>query len=173
MAMTHRREYDGLRALSFEGLSLFERMQRVADAVWAAHSEAGVSWVGFYHAPGERTSDGRDVGDDEMLLGPARDKPACSPIGLHGACGRACREGVTLLVHDVAALGEGYVACDPRDVAELVIPIYGEDGACIGVLDLDSFEQRAFSERDARELHETLVRAGLTHDEAPSLVTIG
>lgn len=105
--MTRTRKYDELQSLSFDGPSVHERMQRVADALWDAHAEHGVSWVGFYHAPGQRTEDGRTVGEDEMLLGPARNKPACSPIGLHGACGRSYREGVTLIVHDVAALGEG------------------------------------------------------------------
>jgi putative methionine-R-sulfoxide reductase with GAF domain len=171
--MTQSREYDELQTLLFDGLSVYERMQRIADAVWDAHAEKGVSWVGFYHAPGQRTEDGRRVGDEEMLLGPSRNKPACSPIGLHGACGRACREGVMLLVHDVSALGEGYVACDPRDVAELVIPIFDEAGLCAGVLDLDSFEKHAFNERDARHLQDLLRRAGLTHREPADLVAIG
>ena len=171
--MTRRREYDGLREYPFDGLSIHDRMQRAADAVWDAHADTGVSWVGFYHGPGERTEDGRIVGEDEMLLGPRRDTPACSPIGLHGACGRAYREGVTLVINDVAALGEGYVACDPRDAAELVIPIYDESARCRGVLDLDRFQKGAFSEDDAESLHALLVRAGLTRGDPPSIETIG
>lgn len=41
------------------------------------------------------------------------------------------------------------------------------------MLDLDSFEKHAFDERDARELHALLIRAGLTHADPPETVTIG
>lgn len=150
------------------------RMGALVDALWAAFgggtaregrgggAGGGYSWVGFYLGPGERMDDGRVVGAEEMLLGPRRDKPACSPIGLHGACGRAWRLRTALVVPDVRALGAEYVACDPRDMAEVVLPCFDERGGCWGVLDVDSFEVGAFTRGDAEQLGALLVRAGLS-----------
>lgn len=129
-------------------------MQLFVDAVWELYAGQGVSWVGFY-MPATTTA------PTEMVLGPRRDKPACSPIGLHGACGRAFLRGCPLVVRDVKHLGENYVACDPRDQAELVIPLF-ETSACWGVLDVDSFDVDAFDARDAAEMTRALQHIGLT-----------
>lgn len=130
----------------------------IADALWEGLSGHGVSWVGFYRiVPGAPD-------DRAMALGPSRDKPACSPIGLHGACGQAFRSGRTLIVRDVADLGEGYVACDPRDRSEIVLPCFSSvDGEprCWGVLDLDSFEVGAFDGSDESGLTLVLSAAGI------------
>ncbi|MEQ8317638.1 MAG: hypothetical protein RIE77_02900 [Phycisphaerales bacterium] len=136
------------------------RMAGFVDFAWDALASEDVSWLGFY------LPDPED--DAHMLLGPRRDKPACSPIGMHGACGQSFQQHVTLVVRDVAALGEGYVACDPRDLAELVIPLLDSRGACWGVFDLDSFSRGAFTTRDADALHECLVAAGLTSGKPPA-----
>jgi len=135
-----------------------QRMRTVVDTLWHALKDMGVSWVGFY----------LHEGSDELVLGPRRDKPACSPIGLHGACGRAFRERRPLVVRDVAALGENYIACDPRDRAELVIPLFEADGRCWGVLDVDSFEAGAFGTDDVEGLLEVLQVAGLTAKDVPA-----
>ena len=137
-----------------------ERMRLVVDALWNALHDKGVSWVGFYidqlgAADGER-----------MILGPRRDKPACSPIGLHGACGQALVSGKVLIVRDVADLGPNYIACDPRDRSEIVIPLIDQSGdgggeGCWGVLDVDSWDVGAFDERDAEGLISVLRAAGL------------
>ena len=127
-------------------------MRAVVDAIWHAFSNDGVSWVGFYiHQGGE-----------ELILDYRRDKPACSPIGLHGACGQVFRSGQPLVVRDVKELGENYVACDPRDQSEVVIPCMEASGKCWGVLDLDSFDIGAFDERDVNGLIQLLRKAGLT-----------
>ena len=129
-----------------------QRMQTVVDALWEALHPTGVSWAGFYlHEGGE-----------ELVLGPRRDKPACSPIGLHGACGQAFRSRRPLVVRDVRELGGNYVACDPRDRSEVVIPCLNPDGTCWGVLDLDSHEIGSFSDEDVRGLTMVLQAAGLT-----------
>lgn len=127
-------------------------MQRVVDALWNGLSAAGVSWVGFYL---------RHESADEMILGPRRDKPACSPIGLHGACGQCLFSGAPLVVRDVRELGAGYIACDPRDMSEVVMPMLAADGTCWGVLDLDSFDVGAFDETDVEGLALVLRNAGL------------
>ena len=43
-----------------------------------------------------------------------------------------------MIVSDVHNLGAGYVACDPREQSEVVIPCR-TDGSTWGVLDLDSY----------------------------------
>lgn len=126
------------------GAELSVRMQVVVDELWREFGgHRPVSWVGFYL-----------LGADEMTLGPRRDRPACSPIGLHGACGSAARSGTTVVVRDVRELGAAYIACDPRDLAEIVVPVRGRDGAVLGVLDLDSYGVGAFDETDRRALEQ-------------------
>lgn len=114
------------------------RMQIIVDALWEEFGEhRPVSWVGFYL-----------LGEGEMTLGPRRDKPACSPIGLHGACGAAALSGKTVVVRDVRELGANYIACDPRDLSEIVVPVRARDGRVTGVLDIDSYSVGAFGETD-------------------------
>lgn len=132
-----------------------QRMRAVVDALWEAFGgDAGgpVSWVGFY-LPAD--------GGEELVLGPRRDKPACSPIGLHGVCGRAFTGGEPVVVADVLDLGEAYVACDPQDRSEVVVPVLaGGHAPCIAVLDLDSPEVAAFDESDVMGLRRVLATAG-------------
>ena len=131
-----------------------ERMQRVVDALWDELGKKNVSWLGFYL---------KNPAGDDMVLAARRDKPACSPIGLHGACGRAWKSRRPLVVSDVEKLGAGYVACDPRDRSEVVIPMMEADGAtCWGVFDADSHETGAFGEADVVGLMRVFFAAGLT-----------
>lgn len=150
---TAKRDYEALaRELRVQG-DRVSRMQGVVDALWEGLSGTGVSWIGFYT---------KTPGRDEMLLGPRRDKPACSPIGLHGACGRCWQTRKSLVVTDVAKLGAGYIACDPRDRSEVVVPLLEADGTCWGVLDADSYEVGAFNKEDAAGLALVMRAAGLT-----------
>lgn len=141
-----------------------ERMQRAVDAIWDSFgpesagqgdpaSPVWYSWVGFYEKPPER---------EEMILLARRDKPACSPLGMHGCCGRCYLARRPLLVDDVPALGTGYIACDPLDKAEVVIPLFEKNGTCWGVLDADSYQPRAFDENDAAGLTALVERLGLS-----------
>ncbi len=157
------RDYVGimaaLRDVVVPDCDLQQRMQNVVDVLWERLSPRGVSWVGFYlHGPT----------DDQMTLGPSRDQPACSPIGLHGACGQAFLTNAALVVHDVRELGGNYIACDPRDQSEVVLPIHEATGRAIGVLDLDSHQVGAFDEHDVAGLTRVLRSAGLqTQPGAP------
>lgn len=148
------RDYDKVCASAAELRGAREaRASGLVDVLWDALAPTGVSWVGFYVG---------DPGCRELTLGPRRDKPACSPIGLHGACGTAFLKGEPLVVRDVADLGANYVACDPRDRSEVVVPCFDERGVCWGVLDVDSFDVGSFGDADARGLREALLAAGLT-----------
>lgn len=152
----YRQIIDDLAAEPASGLRTREAaMQTVADACWRRLHDAGVSWIGFYlDQPGEPD-------DRRMILGPRRDKPACSPIGLHGACGQALVSRRTLIVRDVRELGPNYIACDLRDQSELVIPLIEPGGRCWGVLDVDSWDLAAFDESDEAGLKRILAAARL------------
>lgn len=137
-------------------------MQALVDLLWPALAPTGVSWLGFYLFAPPGAPGGPDDGSPSMLLGPRRDKPACSPIGLHGACGRCFLARRSLVVHDVRDLGDNYVACDPRDQSEVVVPCLNADGTAWGVLDLDSFDIGSFSDDDAEGLARVLNACGLS-----------
>jgi putative methionine-R-sulfoxide reductase with GAF domain len=169
----HARDYtpvlDALKGPPFPPTGAL--MQAVVDALWGAFStERGgvppVSWIGFY-----TWSKGAP---EELVLGARRDKPACSPIGLHGVCGRGFLEKRPIVVRDVAVLGANYVACDPRDRSEVVVPLLNPDGSCWGVLDGDSHFAGAFDTFDALSLARLLRHVGLSAHgfEAPSAVLV-
>jgi putative methionine-R-sulfoxide reductase with GAF domain len=132
-----------------------DRMEEFVSRWWGAFGGEHASWVGFYEdRPGQP--------DAERLVLMARlPKPACSPIGLHGACGRALRSGAPLVVRDVAELGAGYIACDPADRSELVVPCRNPNGAVWGVLDIDSHQVGSFDDSDAAGCSALLRAAGL------------
>jgi putative methionine-R-sulfoxide reductase with GAF domain len=77
-------------------------------------------------------------------------------------CGQAFAAKQGIVVRDVADLGGGYIACDPRDRSEVVVPCLDAAGACWGVLDLDSHEVGAFSEQDVEGLRRVLRASGLS-----------
>ncbi len=149
--MNASRDYSDIAARVASTRDRAAALRSTVDALWDALSRADVSWLGFY----------LHDGGDELVLGPSRDKPACSPIGMHGACGQSLRARCPLVVRDVRSLGEGYIACDPRDLSELVLPVFDGSGRCFGVLDLDSFSVGAFDERDVPGLRSVLSAAGL------------
>ncbi len=119
-------------------------------AAWPRLQEHGVSWIGFYQA------DHLLPDTTCMLLAAREPKPACSPIGLHGACGQSFKSAKPMVVRDVAQLGADYIACDPRDKSELVVPCFDKAGNAWGVIDLDSFDIGSFDERDARNVEKLL-----------------
>ncbi len=153
------RDYPSLRHGSARAIGLASPaareplMRRAADALWAALSPQGASWIGFYVIAPDRAS---------MILGACRDAPACSPIALHGLCGRGWTERRAIVVRDVTTLGANYIACDRRDRSELVVPLFEIDGSCWGVLDADSREPASFSPRDAQELADLMEHLGLS-----------
>ena len=141
-----QRVRDALLPPALLGASWDTRVGHLVDAIWREFGDhSPVSWVGFYHLNG-----------DEMTLGPRRDKPACSPIGLQGACGQAALSGRSLIVPDVRTLGENYIACDPRDLSELVVPVCNSAGKVIGVMDLDSYSIGAFGPVDQSALEDLI-----------------
>ena len=95
-----------------------------------------LNWAGFYLLEGET-----------LVLGPFQGKPACIEIPVsRGVCGAAVREDRAQLVPDVHAF-QGHIACDSASRSELVVPLH-QNGAVIGVLDLDSPLPARFTEAD-------------------------
>jgi len=125
-------------------------------SLWPRLKEHGVSWIGFYKAdlPLPNTTC--------MLLAAREPKPACSPIGLHGACGNSFKSGKPMVVRDVVELGGDYIACDPRDKSELVVPCFDCNGNAWGVIDLDSFDVGSFDAFDALNVANLLKVARLS-----------
>lgn len=160
------RNYARLAALLRAGPTREATMAAAVDTLWDALSPTAVSWLGFYIKP---------TGPDELILGPRRDKPACSPIAMHGICGRSFITRRPIVLKDARALTApinpdlegvaspiGYIACDPNDRAELVIPLLNPDGSAWGVLDLDSHEPDVFNDHDAAELTRLMEQIGLS-----------
>jgi L-methionine (R)-S-oxide reductase len=114
------------------------------------HGLPDLNWAGFYFRKGA-----------ELVLGPFQGKPACVriPIG-KGVCGTSAALATTVLVSDVHDF-PGHIACDPNSRSELVVPLI-EDGAVLGVLDLDSPLAARFDELD-REGCEQLVSLFVDH----------
>ena len=101
-----------------------------------------LNWAGFYLLEGET-----------LVLGPFQGKPACIEIPLgKGVCGTAARENKTQRVDDVHRF-PGHIACDSASRSELVIPLH-QNGAVVGVLDIDSPEPARFSPEDQTGLEE-------------------
>lgn len=166
---TARRDYASIaarladRADAPAGVDRTERMRHVVDVLWDALHPTGVSWVGFYFPDPAGAPANTGKPPVELILGPRRDEPACSPIGMHGACGECFLSGRPVVVRDVRERGANYVACDPRDMSEVVVPCIDETGACWAVLDLDSHDLGSFGQDDVAGLEEILSRVGLTH----------
>ena len=67
-----------------------------------------------------------------------------------------------MVVRDVAELGGDYIACDPRDKSELVVPCFDSTGNAWGVIDLDSFDVGSFDAFDALNVANLLKVARLS-----------
>ena len=100
-----------------------------------------INWVGFYL-----------LRNGELILGPFQGKPACTRILIgSGVCGTAVAQNKTQRVEDVHAF-PGHIACDSASNSELVVVLRAQNGAPIGVLDIDSPLYARFSERDAANM---------------------
>lgn len=110
------------------------------------HSDDRFDWTGFY----------RVTAPELLKIGPYQGGHGCLMIPFHrGVCGAAARTGEIQLVPDVDAF-PGHIACASSTRSELVLPVYGPDGALIGVFDIDSDQPNIFNQTDANELQRML-----------------
>lgn len=126
------------KALTANEPDAIANMANLAALIWQFLPD--LNWAGFYR-----------MVEGELVLGPFQGKPACIriPVG-RGVCGTAAATRQTQLVEDVHAF-PGHIACDAASASEVVVPII-EEGALIGVLDLDSPLPARFDAIDARAL---------------------
>lgn len=112
---------------------LIARMANVASMI---HHTFGFWWTGFYRVEG-----------NELILGPFQGPLACTRIAFgRGVCGTAWRDEQTIVVPDVE-LFEGHIACSSASRSEIVVPLR-QNGAIIGVLDIDSCDVETFDSID-------------------------
>lgn len=106
------------------------------------HADDRFDWTGFYR-----------VTEPEMLkIGPYQGGHGCLQIPFaRGVCGAAARTGEAQLVPDVEAF-PGHIACSSSTRSELVLPVKDSNGAVIAVLDIDSDQPDAFTQKDADAL---------------------
>lgn len=116
---------------------------QLANVAAQLQETMGWWWTGFYL-----------VKDDVLQLGPFQGPIACYRIKKgKGVCGTAWHENRTVVVPDVEQF-PGHIACSSLSRSEVVVPLHNQDGAVIGVLDIDSKELATFDDVDARWLEE-------------------
>ncbi len=121
-------------------------MATVACELHQAHPHS--DWTGFY----------RVTAPELLKIGPYQGGHGCLVIPFsRGVCGAAARTGEVQLVPDVEAF-PGHIACASSTRSELVIPVRNGAGRLLGVLDLDSDTEAAFTETDVSELSAILDR---------------
>lgn len=132
------------------------RMATVASML--ASSFDHYFWTGFYVVDPDKPR--------ELVVGPYQGTLGCLRIAFgRGVCGAAAETGRTQLVADVHAF-PGHIACDGRSASEVVVPVFGPDGALIAVFDVDATEPAAFDETDATWL-ETILGAAFGRSIIP------
>jgi GAF domain-containing protein len=105
------------------------------------HALPQLNWVGFYFWDGK-----------ELVVGPFQGQPACVRIALgKGVCGTAAASKRTQRIADVDAF-PGHIPCDSASRSELVVPLFHDDGALLGVFDLDSPVLARFDAEDQQGL---------------------
>ena len=129
-----------LRALLAGERDPIANLANTAALLW--HNLPDLNWAGFYRLAG-----------DTLVLGPFQGKPACVRIPLaKGVCGTAATKRQTVRVQNVHAF-PGHIACDAASRSEIVVPLVN-NGALLGVLDLDSPKPARFDEADQAGLEQ-------------------
>lgn len=99
-----------------------------------------INWAGFYLVSG-----------GVLLLGPFQGRPACTRIPKgRGVCGACWQENAPQLIANVHEFA-GHIACDSTSNSEIVLPLR-QNGAVVGLLDIDSPLLSRFDEEDLRGL---------------------
>ena len=140
------RAYAELRGHSdaiLEGVD--DEVTAMATMAALVHHAFGHLWTGFYRVaePGQR-----------LRVGPYQGSLGCLDIEFgRGVCGSAAAESKTIIVSDVEKY-PGHITCDARSRSEIVVPVFGQQGDLIAVLDVDSDHLDAFDMEDARGLEQ-------------------
>jgi len=122
-----------------------DEIAAMATMAALVHHAFGHLWTGFY----------RVVEPGQLLrVGPYQGSLGCLDITFgRGVCGSAAAETKTQIVPDVEKY-PGHITCDARARSEIVVPVFGQQGDLIAVLDVDSDRLDAFDAEDARGLEQ-------------------
>jgi len=102
------------------------------------HHHPFADWTGFY----------RVVAPELLKIGPYQGGHGCLVIPFNrGVCGASARTGKVLNVPDVEDFPD-HIACSSTTRSELVLPVWNGAGTLLGVLDLDSNTEAAFTVAD-------------------------
>ena len=106
------------------------------------HSDSRFDWTGFY----------RVMAPELLKIGPYQGGYGWLVMPFsRGVCGAAAKTETAQLVRDVDSF-PGHIACASSTRSELVLPVFGQDGALLAVFDLDSDQPDAFTEDDVNAL---------------------
>jgi len=126
---------DQLSALFAETTEAVSR--RATTVALLHHKLPSVSWTGFYM-----------LRRGELVVDVYQGPVACLHLKAHtGVCWAAIDRGEPLIVPDVHAF-PGHIPCDARTRSELVVPLFGQNGTPVGVLDVDSTRPNRFTGTD-------------------------
>ena len=135
--------------------------QALAEACrYLRHEVSHYRWVGIYLVDG-------DALRLAAWAGPQATEHVVIPLG-KGVCGRAAREGRTVIVNDVRESPE-YLACFLETRSEIVVPIRG-DATVLGEIDIDGNEVKAFDASDDRFLRAVATKLAVPARAASSAV---
>ena len=120
-----------------------DEVTAMATMAALVHHAFGHLWTGFY----------RVVEPGQLLrVGPYQGNLGCLDIAFgRGVCGKAAAETKTLIVPDIEKY-PGHITCDARSRSEIVVPVFGQQGDLIAVLNVDSDRLDAFDVEDVRGL---------------------
>ena len=122
-----------------------DQVTAMATMASLVHHAFGHLWTGFYRVavPGQL-----------LRVGPYQGSLGCVDIAFgRGVCGSAAAESKTQIVPDITKY-PGHITCDARSRSEIVVPVFGQQGDLIAVLDVDSDHLDAFDMEDARGLEQ-------------------
>ena len=130
-----------------------DTIAKMANIAAVLHETFGFWWTGFYRVV---RHSGPDPESPELILGPFQGPVACMhiPFG-KGVCGTAWSRRETVVVPDVEKF-PGHIACSSASRSEIVVPVRGESGEVVAVLDIDSDRLATFDAVD-REWLERIV----------------
>ena len=101
------------------------------------HKMTHFFWTGFYILTNE-----------DLVVGPYQGPLACQVLERgKGVCWACFLKKETIVVPDVHKF-PGHIACDSRSNAEIVVPLFDEQGDSRGVLDVDSKTRDVFTPDD-------------------------
>lgn len=127
-------------ALGGRGRSVTRKLWLLNELVAALHTEVGADWLGIYQRC-------------ELASGPAlvklayRGLPSRAEFPLTAAFAAKSNNstvglsGKGLVIQDVAkhaASGGSYYVCDPKVKSEVCLPILGENGTLLGIIDAEA-----------------------------------